>query len=241
MGRNYSRFMIGQRRKKIARTALPAISALLFAGTMAGVAPGAWSAELYRYTNDDGNLVIAYQVPPEAVANGYEVLNAKGVVVRVVAPTLDEDERASRSEQQRAEALAEEERERLREWDETLLLRYSTVEDIEAARDRALRDLRIRVSILKGKLRSLKQQIENYQALAADQERMGNKVNDDHLQAIKDLRSEIVSTERAVDDRQREIAQVDAEYGRDITRFTKLLDIVEMRRSMAVGDESGES
>ena len=63
----------------------------------------------------------------------------------------------------RLEAAASAEQQRLREWDESLLLRYSTVADIEAARERALRDLRIRLSILKGNKRSLKQQAENYQ------------------------------------------------------------------------------
>lgn len=191
--------------------------------------------ELYRYKNSDGNVVIAYQVPPDAISNGYEVVNESGVVLRVVPPQLDAAARADMTEQERLAGEAEKERERLREWDETLLLRYSTIEDIEAARDRALRDLRIRVSILKGKLRSLKQQVENYQALAADQERMGFSVTDEHLNAIEDLRAEITITERAEDDRQNEIAQVDSKYTDDIERFRTLLDIVEMRRSMVAG------
>ena len=209
---------------------MAALSALLLVAL-----PGA-AKELYRYVNAEGNKVIAYQVPPEFVRNGYEVLSEKGVILRIVPAQLGDDERASLTEQERLAREEEKERERLRKWDETLLLRYSTIEDIEAARDRALRDLRIRVSILRGKLRSLKQQVETYQALAADQERMGTTVNPEHLSAIEDLRSEIVSTERAIDDRQNEIASVDAEYGRDIERFATLLDIVEMRRSMVVED-----
>ena len=191
---------------------------------------------MYRYRNDEGILVIAYQVPPEAVANGYEVINDKGIIVRVVPPAPDAAARADLTEQERRAREAEKEQERLREWDESLLLRYSSVADIEAARDRALRDLRIRVSILRGKLRSLKQQVENYQALAADQERMGNTVDDEHLQAIDDLQAEILATERAVEDRRKEIARVDADYARDIERFATLLDIVEMRRSMIAED-----
>lgn len=191
--------------------------------------------QMYRYINAEGNKVIGYQVPPEFVANGYEVLSASGAIIEVVPRTLNEGERETLSERQRIERELAEEEERLREWDESLLLRYSSVEDIEAARERALRDLRIRVSILKGKLRSLKQQVENYQAVAADQERLGFVVDDSHLKAIDDLRSEIASTERAVTDRQEEIAAVDANYDKDVERFSTLLDIVEMRRNMAAG------
>jgi hypothetical protein len=192
--------------------------------------------QMYRYTNDEGHMVVAYQVPPEFIANGYEVLSPTGALLSVVPRQLDEGEREDLDSQARRERDAAEEQARLRQWDESLLLRYSTIEDIEAARDRALRDLRIRVSILKGKLRSLKQQVENYQSLAADQERVGNSVNAEHLTAIDDLQSEIASTERAVNDRQAEIAEVETSYERDIARFSTLLEVVEMRRAMASGE-----
>lgn len=198
------------------------------------------SREMYRYVNQDGNRVIGYQVPPEQVALGYEILNEKGVLIDVVPPILDEEARASMDAQQRRDSAAEAERKRLQKWDESLLLRYSTTEDIEAARDRALRDLRIRVSILKGKQRSLKQQVENYQAEAADQERRGASVDKSHLKAISELQSEISATERSIAERQREIAAVEADYQRDIDRFSTLLELVEMRRAMTGGGDSVE-
>lgn len=198
------------------------------------------SREMYRYVNQDGNRVIGYQVPPEQVALGYEILNEKGVLIDVVPPILDDEARASMDAQQRRDSAAEAERKRLQKWDESLLLRYSTTEDIEAARDRALRDLRIRVSILKGKQRSLKQQVENYQAEAADQERRGASVGESHLKAISELQSEISATERSIAERQREIAAVEADYQRDIDRFSTLLELVEMRRAMTGGGDSVE-
>ena len=192
--------------------------------------------QLYRYTNDDGNKVVAYQVPPEYVANGYEILSPTGALIDVVPAQLDASARAGMDAEARRQREEQEERERLRKWDESLLLRYSSVEDIEAARERALRDLRIRVNILKGKLRSLKQQVENYQAMAADQERRGQEINRGHLSAIADLRSEIAATERAVKDRNNEIASVDKSFDRDAERFSSLLDIVRMRRNLENGD-----
>lgn len=197
--------------------------------------PDAQARQLYRYVNAEGNLVIDYQVPPELVANGYEILSETGALISVVPRQLGSEELNDLDSEARKARDAKDEQERLRKWDESLLLRYSSVEDIEAARARALRDLRIRVSILKGKLRSLKQQVENYQSVAANMERLGSEVDAEHLQAISDLRSEIDSTERAIADRQREIASVDESYDKDVERFSTLLDIVEMRRSMVSG------
>lgn len=188
---------------------------------------------MYRYTNAEGNTVVGYQVPPEFVANGYEILSPKGTLLSVVPKMLDEAERETEAQRERE---VEDERQRLRKWDQQLLLRYSTVEDIEAARDRELRDLRIRVNILKGKLRSLKQQVENYQARAADQERQGGEVAAEFLTAIADLQAEIGATERAINDRQQEIAAVEGGYQKDLERFATLLDIVEMRRARSAGN-----
>lgn len=192
-------------------------------------------AQMYRYINAEGYPVIAYQVPPEYVAGGYEILGPNGVTIAVVPKQLSEAQQRDLDKRQLTEREAAAEKERLRNWDESLLLRYSTVADIEAARERALRDLRIRVSVLKSNQRSLKQQVERNQALVADQERLGNSINPEYFKVIDDLRSELVSTERAIEDCYAEIAVQNAGYDADVERFITLLDVVELRRSLSAG------
>lgn len=197
---------------------------------------GAFSAhaeKLYRYRNSDGNVVVDYQVPAEYVAGGYEVLNDEGVVLRVVPRELTPEEKKEADAQKKLEEAAQAELERLRKWDESLLLRYSTVADIEAARKRALDNLRIRMSILKGNRRSLKQQVENYQVEAAEIERAGMEVDASRLRSISDLQDEISATERAIVDRQKEIEALSATFQEDIERFEQLQDMVELRRAMS--------
>jgi hypothetical protein len=194
------------------------------------------AGEMYRYIDDQGKVAIGYHVPVEDVKRGYEVLNEDGMVIEVVPRELTEEERNDRDAQERLEAEATAEIERLRAWDESLLLKYSTVEDIEASRKRALSSLLINVSILKSNTRSLKQQVENYQAQAADIERRGGTVDVERLVAIEDLQSEIEATERSIAERNKETEVVEAEYQLDIQRFEQLLDIVALRRTMMVPD-----
>lgn len=208
------------------------LSRLMPVAVLLVTSPAALSVQLYRYINDEGSTVIDYQVPPEHVKKGYEVLNDKGVVISVVPRELTEEEQQEADARKRLEHEAMLEQQRLQEWDEALLLRYSTVEDIEAAQERALRDLRIRVSILKSNKRSLKQQVENYQAQAAEMERMGREVDVERLQAIEDLQSEIAISDRAIADREVEIEAVQKAFESDIERFEVLLDMVEFRRNM---------
>ncbi len=214
--------------RSLRRLTLPT---LIFA---VGLSCSAQARNLYRYINDEGNVVMGFNVPAQYVAKGYEVVNEDGVVIRVVPRELSDEERQVQDAQKKLEEKAQDEKERLQNWDESLLLRYSTVADIEAARERALRDLRIRVSILKSNKRSLKQQVENYQAQAADIERRGQQVDVARLSTIEDLQGEIASTDRAISDRQKEIADVSAAYQADIERFKMLLEMVELRRSLLV-------
>ena len=214
-----------------APTALLVIAALL-----SGLSQVALSRDLYRYYDGEGKMVIDYRVPAEYAGAGYEVLNDKGVVIKVVPRELTEEEKQQRNALEIQQAEAEAEQERLRKWDESLLLRYSTIADIEDMRERSLRDLRIRVSILKSNRRSLKQQVENYQSQAADLERRGQEVDVDRLQVIEELQREIAATDRAIAERQREIQEVSAGYQADIERFAQLLEVVELRRSMLAQD-----
>jgi len=213
--------------KQLVRTLLIAI--------VAAIAPAVvLASDLYRYINDEGNVVVDYQVPPEAVHRGYEILGKDGRVKEVVPRTLTPEERAALSEEEKAQELEQEEQARLQEWDESLMLRYSSIEDIEAARDRALRELRIRVSILKSNTRSLKLQIENAQAKAANIERGGGEVPFELMQNIDNLQQEIAMTDRSVVDREDEMEQVRQNFQKDIDRFQTLLDLVEARRARSV-------
>lgn len=216
-------------------------STLLAAALMLAFATVGEARNMYRYTNADGVTVVDYQVPTDYVSRGYEVLNDDGVVLEVVPRSLTEEEKKDRNAQQVLEAQAKAEEKRLQEWDESLLLRYSTVADIEAGKERALRDLRIRLSILKGNRRSLKQQVENYQAQAADLERSGQTVDVARLVAIEEMQAEIDTTERSIADRAQEIENVSAAYQRDIERFEMLLEVVELRNSLLADQKSREN
>jgi vacuolar-type H+-ATPase subunit I/STV1 len=192
---------------------------------------------LYRYTNEEGVVVIDYTVPPHFVHKGYDVLNPDGTVSRTVDRALTDEEKANRSSDEYRKRAEAAEAERLREWDESLLLRYSSIEDIEAARDRALSELRIRISILRSNVRSLKQQVESNQAKAADIERSGGSVPVEIVAAIDILQSEIAETERAIDERLNEVSAVDAAFERDMDRFALLLDKVQLRKHYSRADD----
>lgn len=196
--------------------------------------PTAVDAEpMYRYRNAEGNVVVGYQVPPGSEGGGYEVLNEKGMVIEIVPRELTEEERKHQDAQEKLLEEAQAEQERLRKWDESLMLRYSTVADIEDARRRGMGDLEIRLAILKGNRRGYKQQIENYQSQLANAERAGEDVDMERLREIEALQKEIESIERDIGNRELEIKELSAAYDADIERFEMLREAVELRRRLS--------
>ena len=195
---------------------------------------------LYRYFDDKGVPNIDHHVPPEFAKNGYTVMRPDGTVVEVVPRQLTPEEMKGQGSAEARRRAAEAETKRLQEWDESLLRRYSTTVDIEAARDRALRDFDVRINILRSNLMSVKSQIEREQAKAADIERRGASVPAETTQAIAALRREIGDTEESIAQNQREAQEVKASYQRDLDRFKTLKDLVEWRRSASGGKSAAE-
>ena len=195
--------------------------------------PSLDARELYRYKDASGVSVINDRLPPEFAALGYEVLSETGVLLRVVPPKKTPEQLealdAQESEVERAQRQAEQQRKA----DELLLIRYSSIDDIRAARERSLQALQIRANILRSNLRSMAQQMGNYQAEAAAIERLGQPLDQERIDAIQNLRARIETSQLALSDREQEMKEVTQAYQADIDRFQHLMDQVMMRRSLS--------
>ncbi len=203
---------------------------LILVATLTLTLPVFGESVFYRYPGANGDIVIDDKVPPEAIPRGYDVIRADGSIVKTVAPELSAQERRVwEQEQAITEARAEAEA-KMRKWDESLMLRYSDLNDIEVAKQRALTNIRVRISILKSNLAVVKQQVLKNQADAAEMERQGRSVPEELLDTIRDLRLEVEATEGQIARRTEEIDEVAENYERDKARFAKLLGSVKLRR-----------
>ncbi|CAA0102646.1 Uncharacterised protein [Zhongshania aliphaticivorans] len=195
----------------------------------AGASEVSAQALYYRYPNADGTVVIDSSVPPEAVPRGYDVIRIDGSVVKTVAPKLSEAESQARAQELEIAAARAEAEEKIRKWDESLLLRYSSAQDIEVAKVRALNDIKVRVSILKSNLTTIKQQILKNQSEAAELERRGQVVPSELVDTLASLRREVTTTEQHINGRLVELEETTSNYERDKARFQHLQSRAEQR------------
>lgn len=185
---------------------------------------------LFRYKNERGVVVIDDAIPPEYAKLGYEILNQWGEVIETVPRELTPEELAALSDEEKAKRNEKEQAERMQAWDLRLLRRYSTTGDIEAALDRRIKELHIRLSILKANLLSTKKQIERQQAQAANIERSGREVPASLKENIAELQEEIRLAELSIEARNEEIEKVREEFQKDIDRFRYLIEVKGYKR-----------
>jgi hypothetical protein len=141
----------------------------IFLGLSAMVAE---AGNLYRYRNNQGNLVIDYAVPPKYVSNGYEILSESGTVIDVIEPQVDpEDMEPEEVQRSRSEAEAARQKE-----DEMLLRTYSEIAELEAAMDRKLKQLDREIEIIQSNLEKNEKALDASRVKAANYQLGGRHV-----------------------------------------------------------------
>ena len=167
-------------------------------------------AVLYRYTNDQGVKVLRHSIPPRYAQNGYEVLNQSGQVIKVVPPAPTGEEIAQRE----AERL-------LQERYAMLKRRFSSLKDIEGAKERRIETIETSISIIRGNINSLSSQLDIQMGKAADAERSGRQVPKHILDQISATKAELAVAEELLQKRLNEKNEVEDKYQEDVTTFVK--------------------
>lgn len=169
----------------------------------------------YRYANDEGVKVLNAVMPPEYAKNGYEIVTITGTVLEVISPALTEEQKAEAAVRRKREA-------ELADWDESLLRRYSSVEDIEAGKLRKVHDFDASLSILRGNANNITTQIQQAQARAADTERAGRTVPQALLNQITSMQNKLEDTEEQMERREEEKQKIAEQYDLDAERFREI-------------------
>ena len=168
--------------------------------------------ELYRYTDKNGRVVLdRLGVPPEYVSQGYEVLNDKGRVIRVVPPAPSLEERQRQAEE-KAKASSDAQLPRI----------YSEPADVDRALERKLAELDGLISVAQSNLHSLRTQQANLQAKAADFERSGGQVPEHLLVQIDNLKIEQAGVEKDIKRYQASRKEAEVSFAADRARLVEL-------------------
>lgn len=184
---------------------------------MLGIATHA-AANMYRYTDENGQVVISSTIPQEATKRGYDILGNNGRVIETIPPAPTEEEIAAReAEKQRQKELAEQ-----REQDRQLLKRFSHPDQAVKAMHRKIRELKGLIQLKRGNISVISSQLDNEQSRAADMERAGRDIPEATLEKIRRLESQIGDIEREIASQSQEIETLQKAFEADIKRLEEV-------------------
>lgn len=187
------------------------------------VIPMAASAELYKYLNEDGVTVLNKYVPPGFVKGGYTILNEDGRVLEVVPRALTPEEiRQREGDLAMSQSLAQKQKEQ-KEADQNLLILYSTLEDVERARDTKLASIEGYIRTQQDHLRRMLDRKHWHEANLADIERAGGTIGEESLDRIRVIEGRMAIVNSELKGKLSELDVLRINYAADLNRVRELL------------------
>ena len=177
----------------------------------------------YRVINEKGTMELKSALTPAEVKRGYAIVTLSGHIVKEVPAELNDEEYAQLSDERKAHDLKTQQENESRLKNESLLLRYSNVEDLTSERKRKLAEFDVRISILRSNMMSLKDQVERQQSRAANIERAGREVPVVIRNNIDELEQKLNEANTSLKSMKTEKESVAERYSLDITLFNQLI------------------
>jgi len=182
--------------------------------------PALVHAQSYRCTGADGKRYYGQTIPRPCIGQVVEQLNEQGLVIRRIEPRSTADEReakAAEEKKRREEELAR--REELRR-NRALLATYTSVDDIESARNRALqgnalaiKDVEERIAQIKSRQEQLAKEMESYKDKPAPEELTRD---------IRNAEIDLAAQQGLRQAKRKEAEAINAKYDEDRQRFVEL-------------------
>ncbi|MDX1374522.1 MAG: DUF4124 domain-containing protein [Burkholderiales bacterium] len=194
--------------------------AAIMIGLVLAALPALAQAQSYRCTGADGKRYYGQTIPRVCIGQVVEQLNDQGMVVRRIEPRSTGDEReekAAEEKKRREEELAR--REELRR-NRALLATYTSVDDIESARARALegnaqaiKDVDQRIADIRARQETLAKEMEAYKDKPAP---------DDLKRDLKNAEFDLQAQQGLRDAKLKEAEAINAKYDEDRARYLEL-------------------
>ncbi len=184
--------------------------------------PAGANAELYKYENEDGVTVLDSHVPARYVKNGYTILSLDGRLLEVVPRALSDEEIQARDTELARTAEQERKEREQKIADDNLLRLYGAPEDVTRARDTKLASIDGFLNTSRSNIARVKAQKRNLELTAAETERAGGTVSQQHLERIRSVENRIRQYEAEIQQKLEEMERLRQTFARDLQRVREL-------------------
>ena len=177
------------------------------------------------WVNHEGIRECGDMVPPEYIQQGYMEIDKEGIVRDVKERAKTPEELAEARRLAALEAAKRRQKEKQQTQDRVLLQTFSSVSDIERARDARITALEAAIKLSGVRNENIRLKLNDHIKRAADSQRMGQAPTPALLEDIEALRGQIENNVRFIAEKRIEQEQIRQAHALDIERYKRLKGI----------------
>ena len=174
------------------------------------------------WTNHEGVRECGNKVPPEYIQQGYKEIDGEGFVRGVTERAKTPEELAEARRLAALKAAEQKQKAEQEARNQVLLRTFSSVRDIERARDNRVTALEAAIKLAGIRNESIRLKLEDYIKRAANSERIGQTPAPTLLEDIEALREQIENNVRFIAEKRAEQEQIRQAHALDIERYKRL-------------------
>jgi len=127
------------------------------------------AANLFRYKDENGQLVLSHTIPSDRVKYGYDIVDSYGTLVQSIAPQLSEREYQAKLAREKRTKQCKKMRERVRKL-------YQFESDIDYAEEKGLESIDQAIANIRANLSVATTQRQEFEAQAAQMDIAGKRI-----------------------------------------------------------------
>ena len=182
-------------------------------------------ARMKCWVNHEGIHECGNRVPPEYIQQGYLEIDKEGIVREIKERAKTPAELAEARRLAALEAAEQKQKEEQQAKNRVLLQTFSSVSDIERARDDRVTALEAAIKLVGIRNENIRLNLNEHIKKAADSQRMGQTPAPTLLEDIEALRRQIKNNSRFIDEKRVEQEQIRQAHALDIERYKRLKGI----------------
>lgn len=198
------------------------VSTLLIILSIVFFCQPAIAKKMYRWVDENGNIYLSDQVPPEHAKYRRESLSKKGTVLEVKEQAKSKEQLALDARLDILKKAQEKIIANQRALDKVLLTTYRSVNDMHLALNNKMLGIESEIKVLQNYLKQSESQLGESLKKAAEHERNGEKTPKALLDRIKSVKAQIGSNKKEISNKLEKKKLVKAAFEADIIRYQYL-------------------
>ena len=179
-------------------------------------------AEYYRWVDKNGKVQYGDHVPAEETQHGRDKINAGGRVVESVERAKTAEEIKVAEEQQRLAVIKRRQEEEQAAYDRALVATFTSVEDMEHARDERVALIEQTIQLSRSRLHKQQKELAKLGGTRKIFTKRNNEAPEWLDRNEKQVLDQIANIEDYIRDRELEKEELREQFDRDIKRFSEL-------------------